>query len=104
MHSSWYNMFKICVQRLQIRTDNININMHAVKLQTIKLLTMFSPDKTLYSEILLPAVFKLYVHAMLSFYICAIIKINLIKVFKIYPNITFIIIYSNKMHTIIMIK
>ena len=79
--------------------------MHAVKLQTIKLLTMFSPDKTLYSEILLPSVFIVfYLHAMLSFYICAIIKINLIKVFKIYPNITFTIIYSNKMHTIIMIK
>ena len=49
MHSSWYNVFK----GYKVRTDNIN--MHAVKLQTIKLLTMFSPDKTLYSEILLPA-------------------------------------------------
>ena len=52
MHSSWYNVFK----GYKVRADNIN--MHAVKLQTIKLLTMFSPDKTLYSEILLPAVFK----------------------------------------------
>ena len=43
-------------------------------------------------------------HAMLSFYICAIIKINLIKVFKIYPNITFTIIYSNKMHDQIKIQ
>ena len=47
---------KFVFKGYKVRTDNINT--HAVKLQTIKLLTMFSPDKTLYSEILLPAVFK----------------------------------------------
>ena len=90
MHSSWYNvLFKgkkyeliilICMQ------------------SSSRLLNYFSPDKTLYSEISLTSII-FYLHAMLSFYICAII---LIKV--LYPNTTFIIIYSNKMHTIIMIK
>ena len=71
--------------------------MHVVNLQMIKLL--YSPDKTLYSEILLPAKFlKFYLCEMPAFYTCAIILIVLIIVFIVYPNITFTITYSNKMH------